>query len=119
LTAAASWAATGAWAFSAAGRPHFVVFLAGRPGDFFELKKDAILARPCAASAASVFGFFLKGGIFGAFLPTDRRIEKFIIFSGGKNNNNDYRPDGTTPHISWHTSSLSLLLAASVACSLH
>jgi hypothetical protein len=38
--------------------------LAGRPGDFFALKKGVMLARPCAAAAASVFGNFLKGGIF-------------------------------------------------------
>jgi hypothetical protein len=37
--------------------------LAGRPGNFFALKKDVMLARPCAAAAASVFGIFLKGGI--------------------------------------------------------
>jgi hypothetical protein len=46
--------------------------LAGRPGDFFALKKGAMLARPCAAAAASVFEYFLKEGIFGSFLPTDR-----------------------------------------------
>jgi hypothetical protein len=63
LTAEASWAAAGAGAFSAAGRPDFGVFLAGRPGDFYALKKGVMLARPCAAAAASVFGFFLKGGI--------------------------------------------------------
>jgi hypothetical protein len=37
--------------------------LTGRPCDFFALKKGAMLARPCAAAAASVFGIFLKGGI--------------------------------------------------------
>jgi hypothetical protein len=41
--------------------------LAGQPGDFFALKKDVMLARPCAAAAASVFGNFLKGG--SAFCP--------------------------------------------------
>jgi hypothetical protein len=47
--------------------------LAGRPGDFFALKKGGMLARPCATAAASVFGiFFKKGALFGAFLPTDR-----------------------------------------------
>jgi hypothetical protein len=46
--------------------------LAGQPGDFFALKKDVMLARPCAAAAASVFGNFLKRALFGAFLPTDR-----------------------------------------------
>jgi hypothetical protein len=63
LTAAASWAAAGAGVFSAAECTDIGVFLAGRPGDFFALKKDAMLARPCAAAAASVFENFLKGGI--------------------------------------------------------
>jgi hypothetical protein len=36
----------------------FGVFLAGRPGNFFALKKDVMLARPSAAAAASVFGIF-------------------------------------------------------------
>jgi hypothetical protein len=58
LTAAASWAAAGAGAFSAAGCPYFGVFLAGRLGDIFALKKSVMLARPCAAAAASVFDFF-------------------------------------------------------------
>ena len=58
LTAAASWAAAGAGALSAAGCPDFGVFLAGRPGDFYALKKGVMLARPCAAAAASVFGNF-------------------------------------------------------------
>jgi hypothetical protein len=52
--------------------------LAGRPGDFFALKKGVMLARPCAAAAASVFGKFSKGALFGAFLPIDRYIEKCI-----------------------------------------
>jgi hypothetical protein len=44
--------------------------LAGRPGDFFALKKDVMLARPCAAAAASVFGNFFKRGQFVApFCP--------------------------------------------------
>jgi hypothetical protein len=58
FTAAVSWAAAGAGAFSAAGCPDFGVFLAGRPGDFYALKKGAMLARPCAAAAASVFENF-------------------------------------------------------------
>jgi len=52
LTAAASWAAAGAGAFSAAGCPDFGVFFVGQPGNFFALKKDIKLARPCAAAAA-------------------------------------------------------------------
>jgi hypothetical protein len=43
-----------------------------------------MLARPCAAAAALVFGIFQKGALFGTFLPTDRYIEKCIICSGGK-----------------------------------
>jgi hypothetical protein len=58
LTAAASWAAAGAGAFLAAGCPDFGVFSACRPGDFFALKKGVMLARPCAAAGASVFGNF-------------------------------------------------------------
>jgi len=43
--------------------PRFRRFL-GRPTEyFFALQKNVMLARPCAAAAASVFGSFLKGGI--------------------------------------------------------
>jgi hypothetical protein len=50
--------------------------LAGRPGDLFALKKDAILARPCAASAASVFGFFLKrGNCLAPFRPPIAKLK--------------------------------------------
>jgi hypothetical protein len=70
-------AAAGAGAFSAAGRPDFGVFFAGRPGNFFALKKGVMLARPCAAAAASVFGTFLKGGhCLAPFSPPIANLKK-------------------------------------------
>jgi hypothetical protein len=44
--------------------------LAGRPEDFFALKKGVMLANLCAAAAALVFQFFLmRGHCLAPFCP--------------------------------------------------
>jgi hypothetical protein len=90
LNAAASWAAAGAGALSAAGCQDFGVFLAGRPGNFFALKKDVMLARPCAAAAASVFGNFLKGGIvWRLFSPPIANLKNASLRGAKKKKENE------------------------------
>jgi hypothetical protein len=58
--------------------------LAGRPGDFFALKKGVMLARPCTAAVASVFGNFLKGGIVWRLFAHRSLIWKMYRLRGTK-----------------------------------